>query len=138
MPANTHPKQVSNTDGVPEGSNRRPLSTARLKTPATSCKSTFPGVPKSESANEMFIRCFHLRLKAIRCDGRTDVILGSTKASTSRVFSSLPKLVILCNGSTIVCRKLQDVVKMCLICYLCVYQELHFAAYIYSCVLSYS
>ena len=64
-----------------------------MSTPSS--KSTFPGVPKSGSANEMFIRCFHLQLKGIGCDGRIDVILGSTNNSSSRVFYSLPKLVIL-------------------------------------------
>ena len=41
----------------------------------------------------MSIRCFHLRLKGTGCDGRTDVILDSIKASRSRVFPSFPKLV---------------------------------------------
>ena len=60
--ANTHSKQVLNADGVPKGLNRRPWSTARLKTLALSNKSMFPGIPKFGSANEVFIRCFHLQL----------------------------------------------------------------------------
>ena len=95
MPANTHLKQVLNADVVPEGPNRWPWSTARVKTSAPSSRLTFLGVLKSRSANEMSIRCFHWRLKGTGYDGRTDIILGSTKVSTSRVFPSLPKLVIL-------------------------------------------
>ena len=86
--ANTHPKQVLNANGVPEGPNLRPWTTVQLKTSAPSNKSTLPRVLKSISANEMFLRCFHLRLKGIGCDGRTDVILGSTKACASRIFPS--------------------------------------------------
>ena len=49
-----------------------------------------PGVLKSGSASVKLSRRFHLLLNGTGCDGKSEVILGRTKASTFRTFPCWP------------------------------------------------
>ena len=92
-PTGTQPKHVLKADGEPEGANCQPWSIVRLKMLAPRSRSMLPGVPinapwgaKVWVSQKDIWQMLHLRLKGTRPVGRLVVTLGSTTASTARVF----------------------------------------------------
>ena len=82
LPDWTHPKCISSAEGVPDGPLHQLWRIMRLKTSVPRRMSTRPGTPKSWSAKQSPVRCFHRGLEGTGNAGKGAVILGSTTTST--------------------------------------------------------